>query len=212
MCCACSAEGDCRGCCRNVAYPIPAASAEATSWLWRWTTPVRSPAVLGPASVPGRRPPRAAVPVLAPAHRPGWWSLGAERSPGVLERPAGATPGLRELREQQVRGGLKAEIDAAMRRTPVLIGQLEESLPSAHFPDSLPADIHAAIGPPEGSSVAVGPEPAAQQRDPAFGQLLIQRSAAVYAACLAWLECARESTQRLKLTPCVARCLLRPRR
>lgn len=104
--------------------------------------------------------------------RGGIWDLSGP--PSILDRPAGATPGLRELREQHVRGGFNSEIDEALRRTPALIGQLAETLLSAHFPESLHADIRAAVGLPEGGGVAIGQVPAAQQRDPAFRQRVLR--------------------------------------
>jgi putative restriction endonuclease len=111
----------------------------------------------------------------------GIWELSGPA--GVLERPAGATPGLRELREQHVRGGFNAEIDEALRRSPALIGQLSETLLSAHFPESLHADIRAAVGLPEGGAVAVGQMSAVQQRDPAFRQRVLRAYAHRCAVC-----------------------------
>lgn len=105
-------------------------------------------------------------------HDGGIWELSGP--PSILDRPARATPGLRELREQHVRGGFNAEIDETLRRTPALVGQVAESLLSAHFPESLHADIRAAVGLPEGGTAAVGQATAAQQRDPAFRQRVLR--------------------------------------
>lgn len=100
------------------------------------------------------------------------WELSGPAS--ILERPARATPGLIELREQHVRGGFTAEVDEALRKSPEVVGRLAQSLLSAHFPESLHADIRAAVGLPERGSVAFGQAPAAQQRDPTFRQRVLR--------------------------------------
>jgi putative restriction endonuclease len=113
--------------------------------------------------------------------RGGIWDLSGP--PGILERPAGATPGLRELREQRVRGGFNAQVDEALRRSPSLIGQLAESLLSAHFPESLHADVRAAVGLPEGGSAFAGQVPVTQQRDPTFRQRVLRAYGHSCAVC-----------------------------
>lgn len=105
-------------------------------------------------------------------HDGGIWDLNGP--PTVLDRPAGATPGLRELREQHVCGGFNAEVDETLRRNPALVDQLAETLLSAHFPESLHADIRAAVGLPEAGGAAASLAPAAQQRDPAFRQRVLR--------------------------------------
>jgi putative restriction endonuclease len=106
-------------------------------------------------------------------HAGGIWELGGPSS--ILDRPPGATPALRELREQHVRGGFSAEVDQALRGNPALVGQLAEGLLSSHFPESLHADIRAAVGLPDSAAALVGgPAPAAQQRDPAFRQRVLR--------------------------------------
>jgi putative restriction endonuclease len=102
----------------------------------------------------------------------GIWALSGP--PSILDRPAGATPGLRELREQHVRGGFNADVDEALRKNRALAERLAETLLSAHFPESLHADIRAAVGLPESGSIAAGQVPAAQQRDPAFRQRVLR--------------------------------------
>jgi putative restriction endonuclease len=103
----------------------------------------------------------------------GIWELSAP--PSILDRQAGATPGLRELREQHVRGGFDADVDQALRRNPALVDQLAEAMLSAHFPESLRADIRAAVGLPEGGVASTSPESATQpKRDPAFRQRVLR--------------------------------------
>jgi putative restriction endonuclease len=105
-------------------------------------------------------------------HDGGIWDLGGPAT--ILERRAGATPGLRELREQHVRGGLNPEIDATLRRNPVLVSRVADTLLAAHFPASLHADIRSAVGLPESSVAAMTAAPSAQQRDPAFRQRVLR--------------------------------------
>jgi putative restriction endonuclease len=102
----------------------------------------------------------------------GLWELSGPAS--ILDRPAGSTPGLGELREQHVRGGFSPEVDEALRKSPELVEQLAQSLLSAHFPESLHADIRAAVGLPEVGRISVGEAPAAQQRDPTFRQRVLR--------------------------------------
>ncbi len=95
--------------------------------------------------------------------------------PGIVDRPAGATPGLKELRHEHVRGGFNAEVDETLRKSPALAGQLAEALLVAHFPESLHADIRAAVGLPERCVASAALASAAQQqRDPAFRQRVLR--------------------------------------
>ena len=136
-------------------------------------------------------------------HGGGIWDLSGPAS--VLDRPAGATPGLRELREQHVSGGFDAEVDEALRRNPALVDQLADTLLSAHFPESLHTDIRSAVGMPESSGASVSAAPPAQQRDPAFRQRVLRAyehrcavcgldlrigsmTAAIEAAHIKWLQ------------------------
>lgn len=100
------------------------------------------------------------------------WELSGPAS--ILDRPPGATPGLREFREHHVRAGFSAELDEALRRNPVLAGQVAEFLLSAHFPESLHTDIRAAVGLPEGVAAVASAASAGQQRDPSFRQRVLR--------------------------------------
>lgn len=93
----------------------------------------------GPSSAPSSR------------HYPFWhlatdglWQL--EGPASLLNRPAGATPNLGELRKLHVAGGFSPEVDAALRQDPALRAQLARQLLDAHFPETLHGDILGALG------------------------------------------------------------------
>lgn len=93
----------------------------------------------GPSSAPGSR------------HYPFWhlatdglWQL--EGPASLLNRPAGATPNLGELRQLHVAGGFSPDVDAALRHDPALRAQLARQLLDAHFPETLHGDILGALG------------------------------------------------------------------
>ncbi len=86
------------------------------------------------------------------------WEI--EGLPGAEERAPGDTPRLGEMRDR-VRGGLVADIDAALRDDPSVIRELAEFLLAAHFPGSTyHEDIASAVGMELGS--------ARLSRDPRF--------------------------------------------
>ena len=96
-------------------------------------------AEFGPSSAPNSR------------HYPFWhlatdgvWQLDGPAD--FLNRPAGATPNLGELRQLHIAGGFAPEVDAALRRDPALRAQLAHQLLDAHFPETLHGDILSAIG------------------------------------------------------------------
>ena len=93
----------------------------------------------GPSSAAGSR------------HYPFWhlatdgvWQL--QGPADFLNRPAGATPNLGELRKLHISGGFAPDVDAALRRDPALLAQLAHQLLDAHFPDTLHNDILQALG------------------------------------------------------------------
>lgn len=93
----------------------------------------------GPSSAAGSR------------HYPFWhlatdgvWQL--QGPADFLNRPAGATPNLGELRKLHIAGGFAPDVDAALRRDPALRAQLAHQLLDAHFPDTLHNDILQALG------------------------------------------------------------------
>lgn len=93
----------------------------------------------GPSSAAGSR------------HYPFWhlatdgvWQL--QGPADFLNRPAGATPNLGELRKLHIEGGFAPDVDASLRHDPALRAQLAHQLLDAHFPDTLHHDILQAIG------------------------------------------------------------------
>jgi putative restriction endonuclease len=74
----------------------------------------------------------------------GIWQL--EGPSDFLNRPAGATPNLGELKQLHIAGGFSPEVDAALRQDPALRAQLARQLLDTHFPETLHSDILAAVG------------------------------------------------------------------
>lgn len=64
----------------------------------------------------------------------------------LLRRPAGATPTLGELRENHVEGGFPEPIQNALRDTPGLLEAVASHVLETNFPETLHADITAALG------------------------------------------------------------------
>ncbi|HOA93114.1 MAG TPA: HNH endonuclease, partial [Quisquiliibacterium sp.] len=63
------------------------------------------------------------------------WELSAPRE--ILERPAGATPSLTELRAHHIKGGFPVDIDDALRHVPGLLQALASRVLDACFPLTL---------------------------------------------------------------------------
>lgn len=72
------------------------------------------------------------------------WDLNGPRE--VLNRPAGATPSLSELREHHVKGGFPVDIDDALRHIPGLLQAVASRVLDTYFPATLHADIAATLG------------------------------------------------------------------
>ena len=131
-------------------------------------------AEFGPSSAPSSR------------HYPFWhlatdglWQLDGPAS--LLNRPAGATPNLGELRQGQVAGGFSPEVDAALRHDRALRAQLAHQLLDAHFPETLHGDILGALGldlstPTDDDSPAAGTTTTRTQarRDPRFRERVLR--------------------------------------
>lgn len=127
-------------------------------------------AEFGPSSAPNSR------------HYPFWhlatdgvWQLDGPAD--FLNRPAGATPNLTELRKLHIAGGFAPEVDAALRRDPALRAQLAHQLLDAHFPETLHGDILSAIGldlsaPRAGESTDSDRQSA--RRDPRFRERVLR--------------------------------------
>ena len=114
----------------------------------------------------------------------GVWRLDGPAS--VLDRPAGATPTLTELRREHIAGGLEPEIVSALRDRPELIPLLARRIVEAHFPESIQQDVLDAAGLPaatagpaqSGETLGLG----AARRDPAFRERVLR--AYEYRCCI----------------------------
>jgi putative restriction endonuclease len=111
------------------------------------------------------------------------WQLSGPRE--LLNRPAGATPNLTELREQHVMGGFATDIDQALRQVPGLLEGLAARVLEAFFPTTLHGDIAATLGldlagpPALREADAPWPEPAdacaaRRRRDPGFRERVLR--------------------------------------
>ena len=142
--------------------------------LGRWAGGDRAPLPFADVEKPLREllaevgPPRASSPEepFWRLRRDGVWELG-----GTEKLPAPAAPdppGLVALRAG-VTGQFTADVRTALERSPGLIGELARSILFAHFPESLHADILAAVG-LDISVTMAGPlaEAARRTRDPRF--------------------------------------------
>jgi len=63
----------------------------------------------------------------------------------LLNRPAGATPSLGELRAHHIKGGFPTDIDQALRHIPGLLQAVASRVLDAYFPLTLHADIVATL-------------------------------------------------------------------
>jgi putative restriction endonuclease len=101
----------------------------------------------------------------------GLWQLDGPAT--VLDRPPSATPTLGELRDNHVRGGFPPVLQGALQRDPQLVATIARRIVEAHFPESIRADVLAAVGLPDDlSAVAAAPEQA-RRRDPAFREKVL---------------------------------------
>lgn len=72
------------------------------------------------------------------------WTLSGPRE--ILNRPAGATPNLGELREHHVKGGFPMDIHEALLGIPGLLQAVASRMLETYFPSTLHADIAATVG------------------------------------------------------------------
>ncbi|WP_374666859.1 phosphorothioated DNA-binding restriction endonuclease [Ramlibacter sp.] len=72
------------------------------------------------------------------------WKLSGPRE--LLARPAATAPNLGELRLNHVRGGFPIAVDKALREQPGLLEAVAAQVMDAAFPETLHADIAAAVG------------------------------------------------------------------
>lgn len=101
----------------------------------------------------------------------GLWQL--EGPEGILARPPGATPTLTELRENHVRGGFPPSLREALHRDPQLVATIAQRIVEAHFPESIRAEVLAAVGLPDDLSSLTSVAESARRRDPAFREKVL---------------------------------------
>lgn len=101
----------------------------------------------------------------------GLWQLDGPES--ILSRPAGATPTLTELREHHVKGGFPPALREALQADPQLASVITDRIIDAHFPESIRADILAAVGLPSGRGLDSGAAATTRRRDPAFREKVL---------------------------------------
>ncbi|GAB4040357.1 MAG: HNH endonuclease [Rubrivivax sp.] len=101
-----------------------------------------------------------------------YWHLGTDAQGSLwqvngpatlLERPAGATPTLGELRQEGVTAGFTPQVHAALAADPALLRRVAQRLLHGCFPQTLHADIVAATG------LQLESVPAAEEAAPAYG-------------------------------------------
>jgi putative restriction endonuclease len=114
-----------------------------------------------------------------------FWHLATDRGgdlwnligpPQLLNRPAGATPTLGELRQEGVEAGFSPEIHHALASTPGLLQQVARRILESNFPETLHADIAAEVGldleaPASGQEAASA---ARRRRDPGFREKVLR--------------------------------------
>jgi len=74
----------------------------------------------------------------------GLWQLSGPAN--ILERPPGATPSLTELRQNHIAASFAPSVQSALQHEPELLQEVARRLLNAHFPETLHADILAAVG------------------------------------------------------------------
>jgi putative restriction endonuclease len=124
----------------------------------------------GPSSAPASR------------HYP-FWHLGTdaggqvwevEGPASIVNRPAGATPNIGELRREHVKAGFPPELDARLRADPSLIQEIAQRILASHFPDSLHSDVLQAVGLDLGIPFGSATRSAVRRRDPAFRERVLR--------------------------------------
>jgi len=81
---------------------------------------------------------------LATDEAGGLWQLTGPAN--ILERARGATPSLTELRQHHIAGGFSHAVQAALQHDSGLLQEVARRILNAHFPETLHADILAAVG------------------------------------------------------------------
>lgn len=101
----------------------------------------------------------------------GLWQLEAPAT--ILARPPSATPTLGELRDHHIRGGFPPGLQDALQRDPQLVATIARRIVDAHFPESIRADVLAAVGLPDDLSATASAQEQARRRDPAFREKVL---------------------------------------
>ena len=111
-------------------------------------------------------------------HNPFWhlrtdglWSLIGPDN--ILGRPSAATPTLTELRSNHVLGGFPPELYQALQRDPQLVATIAQRIVEAHFPESIRADVLAAVGLSTDLSGFASVQEQVRRRDPAFREKVL---------------------------------------
>ena len=101
----------------------------------------------------------------------GLWRLTGPSS--IIDRPAGATPTLGELRAHHVAGGFLPALRDALRKDPQLTAEIAQRIVAAHFPDSIRNDVLEAVGLPTDAFGQDRSEDEVRRRDPAFREKVL---------------------------------------
>jgi putative restriction endonuclease len=101
----------------------------------------------------------------------GIWQL--EGPEAILDRPAGATPTLTELRNNHVAGQFTQGIRQTLAAHPELVHEIARRIVDAHFPESIRDDVLEAVGLPVTSFQESGSQTEKRRRDPAFREKVL---------------------------------------
>jgi putative restriction endonuclease len=101
-----------------------------------------------------------------------WQVQGSE---ALLNRPAGSTPTLGELRQEGVQAGFAPEVQNALDSTPGMLERAAQAVLRAYFPESLHEDILGEIGLSlDGAGATHGSSDGERRRDPAFREKVLR--------------------------------------
>lgn len=101
----------------------------------------------------------------------GLWQLDGPQD--ILQRPAGATPNLSELRNYHIKGGFPSAISQALSSDPMLVTNIANRIVDAHFPESIRADVFAAVGLASDPTEVLMNTQITRRRDPAFREKVL---------------------------------------
>jgi putative restriction endonuclease len=110
----------------------------------------------------------------------GLWELHGPNQ--ILDRPAGATPTITELRAHHVKGRLPEAVRSKLESDFELLTEVAQRIVRAHFPESIQQDVLEAVGLTSPDCTAPHDHADARRRDPAFRQQVLL--AYEYRCCL----------------------------